>query len=58
VIGNVVYFATLARHTYALDARTGRQLWSFADGQYTPVVAVPGRLFLVGYGKLYGMVPR
>jgi len=58
VIGNVVYVATLARHTYALDARTGRELWSFPDGQYTPAVAVPGRLFLVGYGKLYGMVPR
>jgi outer membrane protein assembly factor BamB len=58
VIGNVVYFATLRRRTYALDARTGKLLWTFPDGQYTPTVAVPGRLFLIGYGKLYGMVPR
>jgi outer membrane protein assembly factor BamB len=58
VIGNVVYFATLNRHTYALDARTGTQLWTFPDGKYTPVIAVPGRLFLVGYGQVYGMVPR
>lgn len=57
VIGDVVYFATLNRRTYALDARTGRQLWTFPDGKYTPVVAVPGRLFLVGYGQVYGMVP-
>lgn len=64
VVGDVVYFSTLrAPHlrngrTYALDARTGRELWSFPDGKYSPVVAVQGRLFLVGYGVVYGMVPR
>jgi outer membrane protein assembly factor BamB len=64
VIGNVVYFATLtggARskgRTYALDARTGKLLWSFPDGKYTPAVAAQGRLFLIGYGTVYGMVPR
>ena len=44
--------------TYALDARTGKLVWSFPDGKYTPVVAEPGRLFLIGYGTVYGMVPR
>jgi outer membrane protein assembly factor BamB len=58
VIDGVVYFATLNRRTYALDPRTGRELWSFPDGKYTPVVAEKHRLFLVGYGKVYGMVPR
>jgi outer membrane protein assembly factor BamB len=58
VIGNVVYFATLKKRTYALDARTGKLLWSFPDGKYTPVVAVRGRLFLIGYGTVYGMVAR
>jgi outer membrane protein assembly factor BamB len=58
VIGDVVYFATLKKHTYALNARTGRQLWSFPDGKYTPAVAVKGRLFLIGYGTVYGMVPK
>lgn len=58
VIGDVVYFATLKQRTYALDARTGRQLWTFPDGKYTPAVAASGRLFLVGYGQVYGMVPR
>ncbi len=58
MIGDVVYFATLERQTYALDARTGTQLWSFPDGKYTPAVAIPGRLFLIGYGQVYGMVPR
>ena len=58
VIGNVVYFATLANRTYALSARTGKELWSYPDGEYTPVVAEPGRLFLIGSYRLYGMVPR
>jgi outer membrane protein assembly factor BamB len=64
VIGNVVYFATLTGgtrskgRTYALNARTGKLLWSFPDGKYTPVAAVQGRLFLIGYGTVYGMVPR
>jgi outer membrane protein assembly factor BamB len=58
VIGHVVYFATLKKRTYALNARTGKLLWSFPDGKYTPAVAVPGHLFLIGYGIVYGMVPR
>jgi outer membrane protein assembly factor BamB len=58
VIGGVVYFATLKKRTYALNARTGKLLWSFPDGKYTPAVAIKGRLFLIGYGIVYGMVPR
>src|SRR5579859_3588249 len=58
VIGRVVYFATLEKQTYALNASTGKLLWSFPDGKYTPAVAVKGRFFLIGYGIVYGMVPR
>jgi len=64
VIGNLVYFASLHGpkskngRTYALDARTGRRVWSFPDGKYTPAVAARGRLFLIGYGIVYAMVPR
>jgi outer membrane protein assembly factor BamB len=62
VIGNVVYFATLGKkkqgRTYALSARTGKLLWSFPDGKYTPAVAEKGRLYLIGYARIYGMVPR
>ncbi len=64
VIGGVVYFATFGQkigekgRTYALSARTGRELWSFPDGRYTPVVADKKHLYLVGYAKLYGFAPR
>jgi outer membrane protein assembly factor BamB len=60
VIDGVVYFASLTKkgRTYALAARTGRLLWSFPDGRYTPVVADKHHLYLVGYAKLYAFAPR
>jgi outer membrane protein assembly factor BamB len=57
VLGGVVYFSTLRQRTYALVARTGRLLWTWPDGKYSPVVADEHRLYLVGFGRLYGMVP-
>jgi outer membrane protein assembly factor BamB len=57
VINGIVYFSTFNRRTYGLDARTGKLVWSFADGKYSPVVADTKRLYLVGYGRMYGMVP-
>jgi outer membrane protein assembly factor BamB len=58
VIDGVVYFATLKEKTFALDARTGRRIWSFPDGKYTPVVADPERVYLVGHARIYGMVEK
>jgi outer membrane protein assembly factor BamB len=58
LIAGVVYFATLSGRTYALDARTGRLLWTFPDGKYTPVVTDGKRVYIVGYGRVYGMVER
>jgi outer membrane protein assembly factor BamB len=58
VLHGIVYFATLSRRTYALNAATGRLLWTFPDGKYSPVVADGERLYLTGYTRLYGMVPR
>lgn len=58
VIDGVVYFATFGRRTYGLDARTGRVLWTFPDGKYTPVVTDGKRLYLLGYAKLYALVPH
>ena len=58
IVDGVLYFATLKRRTYGLDARTGRQLWAFPDGKYSPVVADKKRLYVVSYARMYGMVPR
>jgi outer membrane protein assembly factor BamB len=57
VIGDVVYVSTLARRTYALDAATGKLLWTFPEGKYAAAIADAGHLYLVGYTRLYAMVP-
>jgi outer membrane protein assembly factor BamB len=69
VVAGLVYFATCAvciagqtrlgtQRTYALDARTGRIIWTFPRGNYTPLVADAARAYLVGYQRLFGLVPR
>ena len=58
VLGDLVYFSTLEQRTYALDARTGKLVWSFPDGKYSPVVSDGLRVYLVGYARIYAMVPR
>ena len=69
VLGGLVYFSTCgscsslesnprARRTFAVDARTGRLVWRFRDGEYSPVIADRERLYLTGYTTLYGLVPR
>jgi len=58
VLGNLVYFSTLERRTYALNAATGRLVWSFPDGKYSPVVSDGKRVYLVGYARIYALVPR
>jgi outer membrane protein assembly factor BamB len=58
VIDGVVYFATLKSRTYALQATNGRLLWSFHDGKYAPLTTDGTHAFLLGYGKVYGLLPK
>ncbi len=58
IVNGIVYFATLSKRTFGLDALTGKVLFTFPDGAYTPVVADDERLYLVGEGRLYGLVPK
>ena len=57
VLGKLVYFSTANERTYALDTRTGKLVWSYGDGKYTPLVADTKRVYLVGFTRIYGMVP-
>jgi outer membrane protein assembly factor BamB len=68
VVAGVVYFSSCgscsryesnpsARRTYGLDARTGRLVWEFADGEYSPVVTDGGRLYVTGHTTVYALVP-
>jgi outer membrane protein assembly factor BamB len=57
VIDGVVYFSTLSGRTFGLDVRSGKRVWSYPTGQYAAVVASKRRLYLVGYSKLYALIP-
>ena len=64
VVGPYVYVADRGASgrvhgdVYAFNPGNGRRVWSFPDGKYTPAVAAKNRLFLIGYGIVYAMVPR
>jgi outer membrane protein assembly factor BamB len=44
--------------TYALDARTGKLVWRFPEGQYSPLVADGERVYLTGATRVYGLAER
>lgn len=59
IVGNVVYYADLgAKNVAGLDARTGRQVFSWGEGSYNPVIADQGAIYLTGYGSLWQMLPQ
>jgi outer membrane protein assembly factor BamB len=58
IIDGIVYFAAPSRtRTWALDARTGKRLWTYPDGKYTPAIADEKHLYLVGHTRVYAFVP-
>ena len=59
IVGKVVYFANLgAKETSGLDVRSGKRVFKFDRGSFTPVIADDKRLYLTGYTTLYGLVPK
>jgi outer membrane protein assembly factor BamB len=59
VLGNVVYYSSLGSNTtLGLDVRTGRQAFSYPDGEFSPVITDGKAIFLIGFGTVYQMIPR
>jgi len=59
IIGNVVYYADLRLGgTVGLDRRTGRVVFRFDDGRFTPVIADGRAVYLIGYSTIYELLPR
>jgi outer membrane protein assembly factor BamB len=59
IIGDVVYFSDLgSRTTSGLNMRTGREVFSFPDGAFNPAIADDGAVYMVGYSKVYQMLPK
>jgi outer membrane protein assembly factor BamB len=58
IVGDVVYYSDLGTRTSAgLDVRTGRQLFSFPDGLFNPVVADDRAIYMIGRQTIYQMLP-
>jgi outer membrane protein assembly factor BamB len=58
VVGDVLYFSDLGSKTTAgLDVVTGRQVFTFPDGAFTPMIADYHALYLDGYNKIYQLLP-
>jgi outer membrane protein assembly factor BamB len=59
VVGNTVYVSTVySPGTFGFNAKTGAKVWSFPDGSYTPVVATPNSLYLMGKYVIYKFLPK
>ena len=66
VMSGLVYFSRLRAHgvskglvrpgkTFAVNARSGKLVWTFPDGKYTPIVADEERVYMTGYTRIYGL---
>ena len=59
VVNNVVYASTVySPGSFGFDATTGKPVWHYPDGSYTPVIANQNALFLMGKYVLYKFVPK
>jgi outer membrane protein assembly factor BamB len=58
IIGGDVFFSDLrTKATYAVDARTGRTVFTFPDGRFNPGISDGHAIYLVGYSMIYQMLP-
>jgi outer membrane protein assembly factor BamB len=53
MIGDLVFYSTLNRHTTAVGAATGREVWSVPKGKFNPVISDGRYLFLNGQTSLF-----
>jgi outer membrane protein assembly factor BamB len=59
VMRGIVYISSLRPpRTYAYNARTGRQIWRFGDGQFSPIIADGKEVWLTGKARVYRLAER
>jgi outer membrane protein assembly factor BamB len=57
-VGNIVYVAEFTNgSTNGYDMRTGRRVFHYKTGTYTPVVSDGRRIYLVGYSSINALQP-
>ncbi|MCX6390066.1 MAG: PQQ-like beta-propeller repeat protein [Solirubrobacterales bacterium] len=59
VIGDLVWFADLGNtRNLALRTSDGKQVFEMGTGSFNPVVTDGRRMFIVGYGDMFGYKPK
>jgi outer membrane protein assembly factor BamB len=59
IIGDVIYYGVLrTKNSIGLDVKTGHQVFSFPDGEFASAVADPRAIYLIGFSKIYELLPR
>ena len=57
-VGNIVYAAEFINtSTVGFDMKTGRQVFRYKTGAYTPVISDGRRIYLVGYSSINALEP-
>jgi outer membrane protein assembly factor BamB len=57
-VGNIVYVAEFTHgSTNGYDMKTGRRVFHYKTGTYTPVISDGRRIFLVGYSSINALQP-
>jgi outer membrane protein assembly factor BamB len=57
-VGNIVYAAEFSNtSTEGFDMRTGRHVFHYKTGTYTPVISDGRRIYLVGYSSINALQP-
>jgi outer membrane protein assembly factor BamB len=57
VLRGVVYFSDFSGRTTAYNAKTGKTMWKYDDGRYTPITATSGLIVLCGQRTIYAFAP-
>ena len=58
VLGEIVYIAEFTNTTtLGYDVKTGKQVFRYKTGTYTPVISDGRRIYLTGYSSLNAFEP-
>lgn len=58
VLGEIVYIAEFTNTTtLGYDVKTGRKVFRYKTGTYTPVISDGRRIYLTGYSSLNALEP-
>ncbi|HEX8119496.1 MAG TPA: PQQ-binding-like beta-propeller repeat protein [Pyrinomonadaceae bacterium] len=59
IVGRTVYYSNLGnKNTTARDVASGKRLWGYHRGAFSPVISDGRRIYLTTYSTLYSFAPK